>query len=250
MNNQPAAEPANTDLLSLLENALRVPAEQTAKARAEMEALEARQKRAANAPIVDWQPPGPAANDLREWVRLILRSDADAVRTRGYSSTISDFNLECAETGELVRVPALTAGSPVWVKASYVRNGFGRDNRELTKWHAQGLLLIEPATIDGATHTPLTGLTAFRFGYWTARAFVDSFQSGKESPRLETAALVAGMVKEAEPELARILTNFAGGSRNLEERDRAVLFPSQAAGGQAGGEPDYRTPTPLTETLG
>jgi hypothetical protein len=238
-----------SQILTLLEQALRVPAQATAESRAAAAAVEDRNARVASAPAADWQPPDPAEVDLRDYVRILLKDSDDARKTRGYHSSVRGIHFEASD-GEIVRVPALIAGTPIWVKAKFVENGFGRDNKELTSLHKLQLLTVDPATIDGKAHVPLYDATAaFRFGLWTARSFYAAFDSGREPPKLVTAAIVAGLVQDLEPELARILKNLAGGQREMTGKDRATLYPNLSNGGQNGGQnPGFQTVSALIES--
>ena len=215
-------------LITLLEDALKIPGHQSEATRLACAAVTDRNARIASAPAADWQPPDPAEVDLKDYVRLILKGDDTSRATRGYHSSLRGMHFQAAD-GEIIRLDSLIAGLPVWIKSKFVEDGFGRDNKELTALHKLHLLTVEPATIDGKTHVPLYDATAaFKYSYWCARSYYASFESGRPGPKLITATLVAEMVAHQEPALANVLRNIAGGSRELSPAARSILYPFSA----------------------
>lgn len=238
-NTQPQNMPDALNLISKLEAALNVPYHESQVARAEQAKILAMQHRAANAPLVDWQPP-PEGPHLKDWVRLILSGSDAARESRFWLSAVRDFNLEAAD-GSMVRVVSLDHSLPLWIEAKYVSNGnFGRDNRELQKSYDAGFLSVQPATLDGEHHYELHGLPALKLARWTAVAFFAAIEAGREPPRTDTARLVAAMVKAEQPRLAKVLALYGSGALAISEGDRQVLYPAKTLNspeGQGGFQP-------------
>lgn len=242
-------EPSTTptpDVLALLEAALRVPAHETQASRDVRAAHEARLARINNAPELDWQPP----ENPEGFARIYIVDSEDNRKGRDFTSSVCGISLEAAD-GSVVRIARLSAGIPVWAPNKFFETEpmFGADNRELRVLHKRGFLVFEAAGYNGK-HAPLRHLAAYRMGLWTARAFAVAFENGREPPRLETAAAVAEMVRDEQPELARILTNLAGGQRDLTARDRGVLYPNKSDGGAigSGARPDFTPVSALVES--
>lgn len=237
---------ASPDVLALLEAALRVPAHETQASRDARAAIEARNARVNNAPELDWQPP----QDPEGYARIYIVDSEDNRKARGFTSSVCGISLEAAD-GSVVRIARLSAGIPVWAPTKFFETEplFGPDNRDLRALYSRGFLVFEAAGYGGK-HAPLRHLAAYRMGLWTARAFAVAFENGREPPRLETAAAVADMVRDEQPELARILTNLAGGQRDLTARDRSVLYPNKSDGGAigSGARPDFTPVSALVES--